>query len=208
VKFSLTRTATPSHVRPGELEVTITYLEMREPPRHQPLPQPSGDLAPDDLALVRADPPTVSFYRYLYNTVGEPWLWHERRRLGDTELAASVTDPRVEVHVLYVCGTPAGYVEIDRRETQATDLAYFGLIPDFIGMKLGPWLLDRGIRMAWKGGARKLMVNTCTFDHPKALPLYQSIGFIPARHVTRVVRDPRADGVLPRGAAPHVPMVR
>lgn len=202
-KFGLTRTDAPPDVRPGELEVIVTYLAMTEPPRHAPLPRPPGELA-----LVRADPPTVSFYRYLYNTVGEPWLWHERRRLSDAELGAAVTDRRVEVLVLYVSGTPAGYVEIDRREAQATDLAYFGLIPDFIGMKLGPWLLDRGIRMAWKGGACKLVVNTCSFDHPKALPLYQSLGFVPTRHVSRVVRDPRADGVLPRSAAPHVPMVR
>ena len=202
-KFGLTWADRPPHVRSGELAVIVTYLAMTEPPHHKPLPQPSGDLA-----LVRATPPTVSFYRYLYNTVGEPWLWHERRRLSDTELAASVTDPRVEVQVLYVSGTPAGYVEIDRREARATDLAYFGLIPDFIGQGLGPWLLDRGIRMAWKGGARKLVVNTCSFDHPKALPLYQSMGFVPTRHVSRVVRDPRADGMLPRSAAPHVPMVR
>ncbi len=202
-KFSSTRPKAPSRVRPGELEVTVTYLEMLRPPGHDPLPQPPGDLA-----LVRANPPTVSFYRYLYNTVGEPWLWHERRRLSDAALGEVVTDPRVEVHVLHVSGTPAGYVEIDRREAAATDLAYFGLIPDFIGMKLGPWLLDRGIRMAWAGGTRKLVVNTCTFDHPKALPLYQSMGFVPNRHVSRVVRDPRADGVLPRNAASHVPMVR
>ncbi|HYG91539.1 MAG TPA: GNAT family N-acetyltransferase [Azospirillum sp.] len=187
---------------PGHLSVTVTFLEMRAPPRHKPLPQPPGTLA-----LVRADPPTVSFYRYLYDTVGEPWLWHERRRMGDAELAAVVTDPRVEVQVLYVSGTPAGYVEIDRRESRATDLAYFGLVPDFIGMRLGPWLLDRGIRMAWQGGTRKLVVNTCTFDHPKALPLYQSMGFQRVKEVERIVRDPRTDGVLPQGAAPHVPMV-
>lgn len=186
----------------GRLSVTVTYLGMAAPPRHAPLPRPPGDLG-----LVRANPPTVSFYRYLYNTVGEPWLWHERRRMGDAELSAAVTDPRVEVHVLYVSGTPAGYVEIDRRDPRATDLAYFGLIPDFIGLKLGPWLLDRGIRMAWEKGTKRLVVNTCTFDHPKALPLYRSMGFEPVRHVTRVVLDPRADGVLPRSAAPHVPMV-
>jgi len=189
-------------VRPGHLSVTITFLEMRDQPRPPPLPQPPGALA-----LVRADPPTVSFYRYLYDTVGEPWLWHERRRMGDAELAAAVADPRVEVYVLYVSGTPAGYIEIDRREAPVADLAYFGLVPEFIGLKLGPWLLDWGIRRAWQDGTTILLVNTCTFDHPKALPLYRSMGFEPVREVTRTVRDPRADGVIPRHAAPHVPMV-
>lgn len=199
--FSLTPPAPPTRVKPGHLSVIVTYLEMTAPPVHAPLPRPKGDLA-----LSRANPPSWSFYRYLYDTVGEPWLWHERRRLARKELERSITDPRVEVWVLHVNGTPAGYAEIDRREA-ATDLAYFGMIPDFIGLKLGPWLLDTAIRRAWEGGATKLVVNTCSFDHPKALPLYQSMGFTPVRHVVREIRDPRLGGPLPKSAGPHIPIV-
>jgi len=199
---------TPGKLAPvprGHLSVIVTYLSMAASPAHPPVPAPAGA---EGMELRRANPPTVSFYRYLYDTVGEPWLWNERRRMSDADLAAAVTDPRVEVWVLFDGGTPAGYVEIDRRDPQATDIAYFGLIPDFIGRKLGPWLLDRGIRMAWEGGAKTLTVNTCSFDHPKALPLYQSLGFVPVRHVTRVVPDPRLHGVLPRNAAGHIPLAR
>lgn len=187
----------------GHLSVIITYLSMPAPPDRPPVPAPAGV---ERLELRRADPPTVSFYRYLYDTVGEPWLWNERRRMTDAQLAPIVTDPRVEVWVLYDNGTPAGYVELDRRDPAATDIGYFGLIPDFIGRKLGPWLLDRGIRMGWDGGTKVLTVNTCSFDHPKALPLYQSMGFVPQRHVTRVVADPRLQGVMPRECAPHIPL--
>ncbi|PWC39664.1 GNAT family N-acetyltransferase [Azospirillum sp. TSO35-2] len=199
--FSLTRPALPAASKPGHLSVIVTYLEMTAPPAHAPLTRPKGDLA-----LVRANPPTWSFYRYLYDTVGEPWLWHERRRLPRKELERSILDPLVEVWVLQVDGTPAGFFELDRR-TRETDLAYFGLIPDFIGHKLGPWLLDSAIRRAWDGGARKLVVNTCSFDHPKALPLYQSMGFVPTRHVVREIRDPRIGGPLPRSAGTHIPIV-
>lgn len=200
--FSLTRPAVPAASRRDHLPVIVTYLEMTAPPAHAPVRQPAGNLS-----LVRANPPTWSFYRYLYDTVGEPWLWHERRRMPRKELERSIHDPLVEVWVLYVDGTPAGYAELDRR-TQETDLSYFGLIPDFIGHKLGPWLLDAIIRKAWEGGPTKLLVNTCTFDHPKALPLYQSMGFVPTRHVAREVRDPRLDGVLPRSAGDHIPLAR
>ncbi|QCG98542.1 GNAT family N-acetyltransferase [Azospirillum sp. TSA2s] len=200
--FSLTRPAVPAASRPNHLSVIVTYLEMTAPPAHAPVRQPAGNLS-----LVRANPPTWSFYRYLYDTVGEPWLWHERRRMPRKELERSIHDPLVEVWVLYVDGTPAGYGELDRR-TQETDLSYFGLIPDFIGHKLGPWLLDTIIRKAWDGGTAKLLVNTCTFDHPKALPLYQSMGFVPTRHVAREVRDPRLEGVLPRSSGEHIPLAR
>lgn len=190
-----------SPVPPGHLSVIVTYLEMASPPDRPAVPKPPGDLA-----LVRADPPTWSFYRYLYDTVGEPWLWHERRRMPRKELERSIHDRRVEVWVLYVDGTPAGYFELDGRAPEM-DLAYFGLIPDFIGRKLGPWFLDSAIRMAWERKPKTLLVNTCTFDHPKALGLYQQMGFVPVRHVTRRIRDPRVDGFLPRSAGAHIPIV-
>ena len=199
-RFTLTPAAIAAPAPPGRLSVIVTYLEMTAPPAHAALPRPAGDVA-----LVRANPPTASYYRYLYDTVGEPWLWHERRRMPLPELGRIVTDPLVEVWVLHLSGTPAGFAEIDRR-AGGTDLAYFGLIPDFIGLKLGPWLLDTAVRLAWQGGATRLTVNTCTFDHPKALPLYRSMGFTPLRHVAREIPDPRVQGWLPRTAGPHIPI--
>src|SRR5438309_1953425 len=51
------------------LEDVITYLEMLVRPEGRRVPAPL-----DKLALMRAENSTASFYRYLYNTVGEPWL--------------------------------------------------------------------------------------------------------------------------------------
>jgi GNAT superfamily N-acetyltransferase len=187
---------------PGKLRVVVTYLEMTSQPT-----TPKQRPPVEKLALFRAEHPTISFYRYLYNTVGEPWLWSERRRMDDAALAAVIHDPRVEIMVLYVGGVPAGFAELNRRRTEAVDLSYFGMIPDFIGMKLGPFLLNCAIDAAWSGGAKKLTVNTCTLDHPKALGLYQRAGFVPVRQVTRIADDPRVTGVIPPHAAPQHPIV-
>ncbi|GEO41000.1 GNAT superfamily N-acetyltransferase [Skermanella aerolata] len=187
---------------PGKLRVVVTYLEMTTQPT-----APKQRPPVEKLALLRAERPTVSFYRYLYDTVGEPWLWSERRVMSDEALAHIIHDPRVEVMVLYVGGVPAGYAELSRRKADAVDLSYFGMIPDFIGMKLGPFLLNCAIDAAWSGGAKKLTVNTCTLDHPKALGLYQRMGFVPVRQVTRITDDPRVTGVIPVDAAPQHPIV-
>jgi GNAT superfamily N-acetyltransferase len=189
------------NVPAGLLRLTITYLEMRQRPSRVPAPAP-----PLKLALMRAEAPTVSFYRYLYNTVGEPWLWTDRRRIADEPLAAHLRDTRTEIYVLHVAGVPAGFGEIVRETAAETDIAYFGLLPDFIGRRLGPFLLDAIVDIAWSQPIRRLTVNTCTFDHPGALPMYQRAGFTPYRQESVLKEDPRLSGLLPRQAAPHVPL--
>ena len=165
---------TNTEIAPVTLEVTITYLEMTAPPTRPTVPIPTLG----KMALLRAERPTVSFYRYLYDTVGERWLWWDRRRLDDAALAAIIQDPLVEIYVLYVDGVPAGYAEVDRRKPDEIELAYFGLLPEFIGRGLGPFLLNWAIDTAWFHHPKRVWVNTCTLDHPKALQIYQRAGFV------------------------------
>lgn len=152
--------------------VVITYLQMFARPAGVNFVPPSGELA-----VVHAKPPTISFYRYLYDTVGGGWQWRDRRLMSDETLGAIVQHPLVETHVLYASGTPAGYAELDRRQANEIELAYFGLIPEFIGRGLGRYLLDWAIDRAWSYQPERFWVHTCTLDHPKALPNYERAGF-------------------------------
>jgi GNAT superfamily N-acetyltransferase len=175
------------------LDDVITYLEMHEKPATPRTPAPPGKLA-----LIRAEHCTVSFYRYLYETVGTPWLWYERRLLGDAALATEIGKQTTEIFVLYVGGVPAGYFELDTAGRHETELRYFGLIPEFIGRRLGPFLLQAAIDRAWERPIKRLWVHTRTFDHPKALGYYQLAGFaVYARQPLRF-EDPRLLGYLPR----------
>lgn len=171
---------------PGTLEVTVTYLEMTARPDLPPPPAP-----PVPFRIERVEQPSVPFYRYLYNTVGAPWLWHERRRAGDGELAGILGDPGLWLYVLYVDGEPAGYAELDARRLPEIELAYFGIVPKFIGQRLGPTLLRAAVDMAWQAPTTRFWVHTCSLDHPKALPCYIRAGFMPYKEVVRRIRDPR-----------------
>lgn len=179
--------------KPRTINTVITHLEMASPPPHSAVAP-----AVHKLALLRAERCTVSFYRYLYNAVGEPWFWWERRAMDDEALADVIQDARTEIYVLYADGVPAGYAELDRREPAAVDLAYLGLVPDFIGRGLGAFLLDWAADAAWAvEGVEKLTVNTCNLDHPKALGLYQRAGFQAVRQERRTIDDPRDTGLIP-----------
>ena len=178
---------------PRKLESVITYLEMREEPRRVEHLPPAHKHA-----LMRAEHPTVSFYRYLYSTVGEPWLWWERRAMDDETLTAIIHDEKVEVYVFYVDGVPAGFAELDRREESDIELAYFGLIPDFIGMGYGTYLMTWIVDAAWRYKPARLWVHSCNFDHPKAIQTYQHAGFEPYDQEIEVIDDPRDLGLIPR----------
>lgn len=175
------------------IDDTVTYLEMFERPAARALPAPLGKLA-----LLRAEACTVSFYRYLYETVGTPWVWFERRLMSDAALAAELAKPTTEVFVLYLGGVPAGYFELNAAEPRQTELCYFGLAPDFIGRRMGPLLLNAAIERAWSRPIERFWVHTCTFDHPKALPLYQRAGFVVYARRKVSFDDPRERGILPR----------
>jgi GNAT superfamily N-acetyltransferase len=158
--------------------ITITMLEMRARPAHV---RPQLPHSPDHVRamLMRLADPPVHFYRYLYNTVGKDYLWVARRRMDDASIATIVSDPKVELYVLYVGGCPAGYAELDFRKRREAELAYFGLLPEFIGRGYGNFLLGSAIDVAWSHEIERLWVHTNTLDHQRALPLYQKLGFVP-----------------------------
>jgi GNAT superfamily N-acetyltransferase len=175
------------------LDDVITYLEMHQRPTAPPVLAP-----PSKLALIRVEDCTVSFYRYLYETVGTPWLWYERRLLDDAALDAEINAPTTEIFVLYVGGVPAGYFELDTASARETELRYFGLIPQFIGRRLGPFLLRTAIEQAWSRPIGRLWVHTRNYDHPKALGHYQRAGFVVYGRQALRFEDPRTRGILPR----------
>jgi len=172
---------------------TVTYLEMFERPPPLPGPPPLGKIA-----LMRTEACTVSFYRYLYETVGTPWVWFERRLWSDEALAAELAKETTEIFVLYAGGVPAGYFELNTAEASETELCYFGLAPEFIGRRLGAFLLNAAIERAWSRPIERFWVHTCTFDHPRALPLYQRAGFVVYARRELRFEDPRTQGILPR----------
>ncbi len=186
----------------AEIDVIITYMEMTAPPTRPTVPLPPGKHA-----LLKVDNPTIAFYRFLYNTVGEKWLWTDRRRMSDEKLLSQVDHPEVELYVLYSGGQPSGFVELDRRPKPDLAFAYFGLMQEFIGRGLGKYLLNWAVDQAWSYGPEKLTVDTCTLDHPRAIGEYQRAGFRPVKQVTKRMLDPRLEGYAPMHVIPRLPEV-
>ena len=73
-------------------------------------------------------------------------------------------------------GTPAGYFELNTQDKDV-ELAYFGLLPQFVGKGLGGGLLSAAIENAWGKETNRVWVHTSSLDHPYALKNYQARGF-------------------------------
>ena len=180
-----------------EVEVTTWYLEMFGPAELVPAPRP--DL---DVALIRARRPSPELNRFLYTAVGGPWYWIDRLPWTYERWLAWLSRAGIETWVAHVDGTPAGYFELDATEAGSVELAYFGLLPAFVGRGLGGWLLTEALRRAWALGPRRVWVHTCSLDGPHALGNYRARGMRVNNVETAVERLPdRSPGPWP-GAGP------
>jgi len=161
------------------VEVTRTYLEMTAAAALRPAS------CPDPRARVeRVEGCPASFFRYLYAEVGRRYHWVDHLGWTDEQLRARLADPAVSLHLVTVAGAPAGYFELERHADGSVEIAYFGLLPEFLGRGLGKWLLTEAVRTAWSSGPDRVWLHTCTLDDPAALPNYLARGFRPFRAET------------------------
>jgi GNAT superfamily N-acetyltransferase len=166
----------------ASITVVRTYLEMRSPGELRPAmtPQPAPKVE-------RLDRCTVEFFRYLYEEVGRAYRWTDRLSWSDGMVRGHLDTPGVSIWLMTWEEAPAGYFELREHEDRSVEIAYFGLLPDFIGRGWGKYLLTRAVESAWQLDARRVWLHTCTLDHPAALPNYVKRGFRPVRQETYTV---------------------
>ncbi len=161
------------------LTVIRTYLELGSAADLQDVVTP--DPAP---RLERLGECPASFYRYLYAEVGRAFRWTDRLGWSDEAIRAHLATPGLVLWLLTSDAAPAGYFELKPHEDASVEIAYFGLLPEYIGRGWGKHLLCEAVREAWRTGPTRVWLHTCTLDHPAALPNYVRRGF-------RVVREER-----------------
>lgn len=182
---------------PGHVGAVVTYLQMDERPA--PAPIPASPLRLERWAAVDPDR-----YRALFRLVGARWLWFSRLAMGDSELLAMVG----KVHAaIGPDGADAGLLELDFRTPDLCTIRFLGLAPALAGRGHGRWLFAEALALAWAPGVERVQVHTCSLDHPAALPSYLRAGFRAYRRTFESFPDPRLAGLLPRDAAPQLPLI-
>lgn len=183
-------------VPPGHVGAVVTFLEMTE--------RPAPAFLPDSpLRLERWDDVDPARYRALFARVGARWLWFSRLAMSDAELGAKLG----EVHAIRDAGgADAGLLELDFRKPGLCQIRFLGLVPELAGRGHGRWLFAETLERAWVPDVVRVQVHTCSLDHPAALPAYLRAGFKPYARAFESFPDPRLAGLLPRDAAPQIPL--
>lgn len=161
------------------VDAVRTYLEMTSARELRPARTPSHRAT---VQQVLKCPP--AFYRFLYDTVGRDYHWIDRLHWTDEEIRAHLSQRAIELWVLYVDGAPAGFFELRRDDEGGIEIAYFGLLREYLGQGLGGYLLSEAVQRAFSQEPAKVWLHTCSLDHPAALHNYLERGF-------RVVREER-----------------
>ncbi|NNE79614.1 MAG: GNAT family N-acetyltransferase [Silicimonas sp.] len=173
-----------------EVTYTITFLEMETRPEFDWPHLPLGSTA----ALLKAEKPPVWWFMTLYDAVGRDYAWEDVHTWEHDKIEDWLRRDHRALFTLLDHGWPQGFFILGDDGDGVVNLEYFGMVPEALGKGLGGWLLKTAILTAWDlPGTRKLTVNTCTLDHPRALALYQKNGFMPVRReeCTRVLARDR-----------------
>jgi GNAT superfamily N-acetyltransferase len=180
----------------GQVGAVVTYLEMVERP-------PPGPLPASPLRLERWPAPDPARYRRLFERVGGRWLWYSRLAMDEPALGKAIC----EVHAVTDGDAEVGLVELDFGVPGECLIRFLGLVPELAGRGHGAWLFARTLALAWRPEVKRVHVNTCTLDHPAALPAYLAAGFRAYKRAFESFPDPRLRGLLPPDAAPQTPLI-
>ena len=162
------------------IKTLVTSLEMC---------QQSADLLPllpQNVELKLIANIDISDYKALYAEIGQNYCWTSRLLITDDELLKIIHNPNVQIYQLIENDRPIGFFELSQKNMpRSVEISFIGLVDSAIGRGLGRLLAQYAIAHAWAAKPNRIIIQTCTLDHKRALPLYQKLGFKAYnRHVT------------------------
>jgi len=156
----------------------IAYLEMVERPEIFPAAREGFQIHLTDKDW--------RINRDWYRKVGGQWAWTDRLKWTEEEWRGYAEPENLETWITIFHGEECGYFELSR-ESGGVRIALLGLAPECIGKGLGGSLLSKALQCAWKTETERVFLDTCSKDHPNALPNY-------LRHGFQIVRKEYFDG--------------
>ena len=148
------------------------YLELKCLDDFKEVKKPS-----EDYSVKLIDPKDFQLNKFFYKNIGKNCQWVDRLVWTDLDWTKYISDEKLSTYILKNKEEIAGYFELlFDKDTKETEIAYFGILEEYFGKKLGGYLLSKAIKKSFNLGCGRVLVHTCSLDHPNALLNYISRG--------------------------------
>ena len=131
----------------------------------------------DDLSLEKVNPPDFQINKFFYKEIGKNHRWTDRLVWNDKIWINYLTSNRVSTYIIKKDKDLVGYFEkIFHKDKLECEIAYLGILEEYLGKKIGKYLLSEAIKRSFENGSKRVWVHTCSLDHKHALSNYLSRG--------------------------------
>ena len=131
----------------------------------------------DEYSVELTDPKDFQLNKFFYKNIGKTCQWVDRLVWTDLDWTKYVSNEKLFTHVLKNKDEIAGYFELlFNKDAKEAEIAYFGILEEYFGRKLGGYLLSEAIKFSFQLGSKRVWVHTCSLDHKNALCNYLSRG--------------------------------
>jgi len=148
------------------------YLDLKSLKDFKEAKKPS-----EDYYVELVDPKDFQLNKFFYKNIGKNCQWVDRLVWTDLDWTKYISDEKLFTYVLMNEEEIAGYFELLlNKDTKEAEIAYFGILEEYFGRKLGGYLLSEAIKFSFKLGCVRVWAHTCSLDHKNALRNYLSRG--------------------------------
>ena len=149
-----------------------SYLEIRSLSELKEVKKPG-----ENYSVELSNSKDFQLNKFFYKSIGKKCQWIDRLVWTDLDWAKYVSDEKLFTYILKEKNEIAGYFElIVSADIREAEIAYFGILEEYFGKRLGGYLLSEAIKNSFSMGALRLWVHTCSLDHKNALNNYISRG--------------------------------
>jgi ribosomal protein S18 acetylase RimI-like enzyme len=148
------------------------YLEIKLLDNFEEVKRPS-----ENFSVELLDPKNFQLNKFFYKSIGKNCQWIDRLIWTDQNWINYISNEKLSTYILKDKEEIAGYFELifDKKIKEA-EIAYFGILEEYFGKKLGGYLLSEAIKNSFFLGSSRVWVHTCSLDHKNALNNYLSRG--------------------------------
>ena len=149
------------------------YLEIKSIEDFKEVKKPS-----ENYSITLVNPKDFQLNKFFYKQIGKNCHWVDRLIWSDLDWSSYVSDERLSTYILKDREEIVGYYEeISKKNlTRESEIAYFGILEEYFGKKLGGYLLSEAIKNSFSLGSSRVWLHTCSLDHKNALNNYLSRG--------------------------------